>query len=91
MASLNSIRIIGWLLDLKNLLIEGKKSGQLQQALEATFLAEPAALQPYVVKDVVGPERILAQFYKVQFFRRTWYRLKKQVHTAKLPLTRSDL
>ncbi len=77
--------IIGWLL------IEGKKSGRLQQALEATFPAEPTALQPYVIKDVADPERTLAQFYKVQFFRRTWCRVKKQVRAAKLPLTGSDL
>ena len=82
--------IIGWQLYL-NLLIEGKNRGRLQEAVEAVFPPEPTAPKPYVFKDVTDPEMALAHIYKYKFFRKSWYRVKKKVGTAKLPLTRGDL
>ncbi len=87
--TLKARKIIGWQLQL-DLLIEGKNCAQLQKVIKAAFPAEPTAPPP-IFKDVANPDTALAHLYKAKFFRRSWYRAKKQTRMAKLPLTGSDL
>ncbi len=87
--TLKARKIIGWQLHL-DLLVEGNNYAPLQKLITEAFPAEPTAPRPVFI-DVANPSRALAHLYKATFFRRSWYREKKQTRMAKLPLTRSDL
>jgi hypothetical protein len=87
--TVKSRKIIGWQLHL-DLLVEGKNGSELQKVIAAAFSPEPTAPMP-VFKDVTNPVKTLTDLYKAKFFRRSWYRAKKQTRMAKLPLTGGDL
>jgi hypothetical protein len=82
--------IIGWQLRL-NFLAEGKHTPALQKEVKAAFPPEPTAVKPYLFKDVADAEKALAGLYSYRFFRRSRYRVKKELRTARMPLTANDL
>jgi len=82
--------INGWQLRL-NLLVEGKNSPRLREAIKAVFPPELTALKPYLFKGVTDAEKALVGLYNYRFFRRSRYRMKGKVGTTKLPLTPNDL
>ena len=63
----------------------------MQEAIKTVFPPEPTAISPYAFKAVADSNKALSQLYQAKFFRRAWYRVKKQTRVAKLPLTGGDL
>ncbi len=84
-------RPVGWQLHLY-LLIEGEQTVQLEEAVKATFRAEPTALVPYHFKQVTGAVRPISYLYKGVFWRRSRYTLYgRHYRIRKLRLKRPEL
>jgi hypothetical protein len=88
--NLQENRLIGWQLHLY-LLVEGKNSRQLQEAIKATFPPEPTAPSPYKFRTLTDPERAITYLYKSMFGRRSRYFVNGEAQTKQLRLTGDDL
>jgi hypothetical protein len=56
------------------LLIEGKNTLALQEAVKAAFPPEPTAPRPYDFKEVHDPSGCITYLFKSVFYRRSRYR-----------------
>jgi hypothetical protein len=78
--------IVGWQLHLY-MLIEGKNTLPLQEAIKATFPPEPTAPIPYLISSVTDPTKAITYLFKNIFHRRSRYTTSNgQARTKDLPL-----
>jgi|ERR1700722_17047549 len=89
--NLQDNEIVGWQLHLY-MLIEGKNTRRLQEAIKATFPPEPTALIPHLFSPVSDPTKAITYLFKNIFHRRSRYTTaNSQARTKDLPLKGSDL
>jgi len=85
-------KTVGWQLHLY-MLVEGEHNIQLEEAVKATFPAEPTAHVPYHFKQRSGKMKAVTYLYKAIFWRRSRYTLygRRQPRIRNLPLKRPEL
>jgi hypothetical protein len=89
--NLQDNEIVGWQLHLY-LLIEGKNTLRVQEAIKATFPPEPTAPIPHLISSVSDPTKRVTYVLKNIFNRRSRYTTANgQARTKDLPLKGSDL
>lgn len=89
--NLQDNNIIGWQLHLY-ILIEGKNTLPLREAIQAAFPPEPTAPVPYKFDAVTDPSNRITYLLKAIFNRRSQYRTaKSQARTKSLPLKGPEL
>ncbi len=82
---------VGWQFHLY-LVVEGQHTPQLEEAVEATFRAEPGARVPYRFKQMTGSIRPLSYLYKGVFWRRSRYTIyEREPRIRNLSLKRPEL
>ena len=83
--------LVGWQLHLY-VLIEGKNTLRLQEAIKAAFPPEPTAPIPHLFSPVNDSSKAVTYLFKNIFNRRSRYtNAKGQARTKDLPLKASDL
>jgi hypothetical protein len=83
--------LVGWQLHLY-VLIEGKNTLRLQEAIKAAFPPEPTAPIPHLFSPVNDSSKAVTYLFKNIFNRRSRYiTAKGQARTKDLPLKGSDL
>jgi hypothetical protein len=89
--NLQDNEIVGWQLHLY-MLIEGKNTLRLQEAIKATFPPEPTALIPHLFSSVIDTTKAITYLFKNIFHRRSRYaNANSQARTKDLPLKAPDL
>ncbi len=89
--NLQDNEIVGWQLHLY-LLIEGKNTVRLQEAIKAAFPPEPTAPIPHQFSSVTDTTKAITYLFKNIFHRRSRYtNANSQARTKDLPLKGSDL
>jgi hypothetical protein len=89
--NLQDNEIVGWQLHLY-MLIEGKNTLRLQEAIKAAFPPEPTASIPHQFSSVTDPTKAITYLFKNIFHRRSRYTTSdSQARTKDLPLKGSDL
>jgi hypothetical protein len=89
--NLQDNEIVGWQLHLY-ILIEGKNTLRLQEAIKATFPPEPTAPIPHQFSSVTDPTKAITYLFKNIFDRRSRYTTSNnQARTKGLPLKAPDL
>jgi hypothetical protein len=68
--------IIGWQFHLY-VLVEGRNTTSLQEALKGAFPPEPAAKSPYKFRLAADPKKAITYLYKSIFYRRSEYSTPK--------------
>jgi hypothetical protein len=89
--NLQDNEIVGWQLHLY-MLIEGKNTLRLQEAIKAAFPPEPTAPIPHQFSPVTDSTKAITYLFKNVFHRRSRYTTaNSQARTKDLPLKGSDL
>jgi hypothetical protein len=89
--NLQDNEILGWQLHFY-ILIEGKNTLPLQEAIKAAFPPEPTAAIPHQFSSVTDPTKAITYLFKNIFHRRSRYTTSNsQARTKDLPLKGSDL
>jgi hypothetical protein len=89
--NLQDNEIVGWQLHFY-MLIEGKNTVRLQEAIKAAFPPEPTALIPHLFSSVIDTTKAITYLFKNIFHRRSRYTTSNsQARTKDLPLKGSDL